>query len=87
MLCLEKSGTSNSNWRLENKSTAKVTTTEGGPMDASTIASLGNSTGFRAARRQQIINEGGWYDGSKGGGKTLFGIDGRQINMLEIDTE
>lgn len=74
---LRKSGTSNSNWRLENKSTAKVTTTEGGPIDASTIASLGNSTGFRAARRQQIINEGGWYDGSKGGGKTLFGIDGK----------
>ena len=74
---LTKSGSSNSSWRLENKSTAKVTTSEGGPMDPSTIASLGNSTGFRAARRQQIINEGGWYDGSKGGGKTLFGIDGK----------
>lgn len=32
---------------------------------------------YNYVRRQQRINEGGWYDGSKGGGKTLFGIDGK----------
>lgn len=46
-----------------------------GPLDSP--MGVGGTAGFRQARKQQIINEGGWYDGSQGGGKTLFGIDGK----------
>ena len=52
----------------------------GGAVDQpeNTNTSVGGSAGFRHARKQQIINEGGWMKANGSSGNTLFGIDGRQ---------
>lgn len=49
----------------------------GGDVAQSTGGNAPGSAGWEFSRRQQRINEGAYYDGSKGGGKTLFGIDAK----------